>query len=223
MTIAEWRSARVVSVEAAAADMISLLIEPGVAVPHRAGQHYEIRFPGEELGRKYSVVSSPGAPAPLEFGVQLLPKGFLSPRLARCRPGDGLEIRGPLGEAFVWTPDMGGSLILIGGGAGVTPLLSIHAHFRRCFPEGRCRFLLSARRPDRVYRLDRYRSVLTTRFTESEPRLARADLADLLGDRMADSETCARVCGPPGMIDSVVDNLIDLGFPELRIRSEAFV
>jgi len=220
---AQWRPARVVSVETASADMISLLIAPDTETVHRAGQHYEIRFPGDELGRKYSIVSPPDQLAPLEFGVQVLAKGLLSPRLARCLPGATLELRGPLGEAFTWTPDAGGSLILIGGGAGITPLLSIYGAFTRAFPDGTCRFLLSAKRPNLVYRLERYDPILITRYTDSSPRLSRSDLADLLGDLLHAPSASARICGPGGLLDSVVDNLIDLGFPEERIRSEAFV
>lgn len=203
--------------------MICLLVEPETKVPHRAGQHYEIRFPGDELGRKYSIVSPPGERAPLEFGVQILAKGLVSPRLACSLPGTPIELRGPLGEAFTWSPDAGPSLILIGGGAGITPLLSIYGAFTHAYPRGTCRFLLSAKRPDLVYHLDRYERILITRYTGTAPRFTAADLADLLGELLHDPTAAARICGPGGMIDSVVDNLVDLGFPEDRIRSEAFV
>jgi len=222
-TISDWRSARVVSNEPACEDMISLLLEPEELLPHRAGQHYELRLPGDGLSRKYSIVSPPERDSPLEFGVQLLPTGLVSPRLAATRPGDRVEIRGPLGEAFVWTPASGRSLILLGGGAGITPLLSIYEHFRRSVPRGREIFIMSAKTPQRIYRYERYRDRLTTRFTSSDPRLDKDDLVAITGDLLHDSEASAWICGPPGFIDLMVDNLIELDFPEMRIRSEAFV
>lgn len=222
MRLEEWRGARVLSNEPAASDMVSLLLEPEEPVPHRAGQHYELRILGDELGRKYSIVTPPGQEERLEFGIQLLPNGLVSPRLAALRPGDRIDIRGPLGEAFLWSPADGSSLILIGGGAGITPLLSMYVHFTDSCPEGRCLFLLSATESERIYRYDRWKSSLRTRFTAREPRLATADLEKLIGDQLLDPESAARICGPTSMIDAMVDSLVELGLPELRIRSEAF-
>lgn len=222
-TISDWRPARVVSNGPGCEDMVSLLLEPEEPLPHRAGQHYELRLPGSELSRKYSVVSPPEDVNRLEFGVQLLPRGMVSPRLAAARPGDRIELRGPLGEAFVWAPECGSSLILLGGGAGITPLLSIYEHFIRCFPDGGKVFLMSAKAPQRIYRYERCRDWLTTRFTDGEPRLTRDDLASFIGDLLHDPAASARICGPSGFIDVMVDNLIELDFPETKIRSEAFV
>ena len=202
--------------------MISLLLEPEVPVPHRAGQHYELRIPGDELGRKYSIVTPPGQAGPLEFGIQLLPNGLVSPRLAALQPADRIEIRGPLGEAFLWSPADGRSLILIGGGAGITPLLSMYGHFADAYPKGRFLFVVSATGPERIYRYERWNPSLRTRFTAREPRLTTADLELLIGDQLADPETAARICGPTSMIDAMVDSLLELGLPDTRIRSEAF-
>lgn len=204
--------------------MISLILEPAEAVPHRAGQHYELRFPADELSRKYSIVSGPSRPELLEFGVQILPGGLVSPKLARVDSGDRLEIRGPLGEAFVWTPDLGPSLVLLGAGAGITPLLCMHEHFHATVRRlgGRCLFLVSAKSPGRIFRYDDCRSLLCARFTATQPRLTRDDLGAQLSE-ISTGETEVRVCGPPRFIDAMVDNLLDLGFSEMRVRSEAFL
>lgn len=224
----QWRQATVSYNEPAASDMVALGLQPNRWIPHRAGQHYEIRFPGDELSRKFSVVTSPEQRSVLEFGIQILPSGLLSPRLAACRPVDRLEIRGPVGEAFVWTPAHSGPVVLLGAGAGITPLLSIYEHcLSHRGQDGTPLFLLSATRADRVYRYERYRSALITRFTETEPRIDAAFLAEhlahiLQAPLLPDPEASAWICGPPGFIDSVVDDLLDLGFPESRIRSESF-
>ncbi len=224
ISIAVWRPARVISCNPAASDMVSLVLEPAEAVPHRAGQHYEIRFPGDELSRKFSIVSGPARPRQLEFGVQILPNGMMSPRLARTAPGDRLEIRGPLGEAFLWTPGLGTSLVLLAAGAGITPLLCMHEHFVATVSPaaGRCLFIVSARTQERIFRYQNFKSFLSIRLTAAQPRLTRDDLREELAD-MPPDETDVRVCGPPRFIDAMVDGLLDIGFAETRVRSEAFL
>ena len=121
----EWRPARIVAVEPSSADMVRVLVEPDEWIAHAPGQHCEIRFPGEELSRKYSIASSPTSAGTFEFGIQVRPRGMLTPRLAAAGSGTPVEVRGPTGRAFAWDPAVRVPLLLLGAGAGVTPLLSI--------------------------------------------------------------------------------------------------
>lgn len=218
-----WRTARILSVEPAASDMVAVGVCPDEWIPHAAGQHYEIRFPGERLSRTFSIASPPERDDSLEFGVHLRPKGMLTPRLARCRPGDPLEVRGPTGAAFAWRPEDGGPLALLGGGAGITPLVGIFEHYVAAAIPAPIGFVLSARSPQRVFRYPRYRDRIVTRFTASEGRIDREWLASALEPVLGDERTRARVCGPLGFMAAMVGLLVDLGVSEARIRSEAFV
>lgn len=219
----EWRPAHVTAVEPAASDMVTLNVEPAEWIPHAAGQHYEIRFPGERLSRKFSIASPPERVNELEFGIQVLPKGMLSPRLAACRPGDSLEIRGPTGAAFQWQREDGGPLILLGAGAGITPLLGILDHHTAAAVPAPLVFVLSARSPERVFRYERYRDRMRICFTSQQPRIDRVYLERALEPVLDDNRTQARVCGPLGFMTSMVEHLIQLGVKEAQIRSEAFV
>ena len=222
MTRFEWRPATIVENERATAHMIALSVVPEDWIPHLPGQHYEIRFPGEELSRKFSIASAPETSGVLEFGIQVLDYGLLSPRLAAARPGQPLEIRGPTGTGFTWTAETGGPLILLGAGSGITPLLGMYDHHRSSGCGDPVFFLLSATRPERVFRFDRYRNVLTTRFTETAPRMDRAYLENAVGPVLDDPSTSARVCGPKAFMEDVVDALLALGVSETRVRSEGF-
>src|SRR5205807_642212 len=42
--------------------------------------------------------------------------------------GDQLELRGPIGGYFTWDVDMAGPLLLVGGGSGICPLMSMIRH-----------------------------------------------------------------------------------------------
>lgn len=217
----EWQSATVASREQAAEDMITIRLIPDEPVAHRAGQHYEVRFPKDDLSRKFSIVSSPASLPVVELGVQVLPTGLVSPRLAQVATGEPLEIRGPLGRAFVWTPSMSRNLLLLGAGAGVTPLLSMWAQFHEADQMGACRFVLSTKTTDRVYRYDRHRDKVELRLTASAPRLTVSDIEKILAG-MQRSDLSVRICGPSGFITTMVDALIALGVDEGCIRSEGF-
>jgi ferredoxin-NADP reductase len=217
-----WRPARVVEIERATARMISLAVEPEAWIPHAPGQHYEIRFPGEELSRKFSIASAPEAAPVLEFGIQVLDYGLLSPRLAAARPGDHVELRGPTGAGFNWSADAGGPLLLLGGGAGITPLLAMYDHHRAQGTGDSIVFLLSARRPDLVYRRYRLGADVTFRFTDTEPRFDKSAVARAVEPVLGDPHTAARICGPKGFMESMVEWLLELGVCEDRVRSEAF-
>lgn len=54
--------------------------------------------------------------------------------------GDEIELREPIGGHFVWDVSDGGPLLLIGGGSGVVPLMSMVRH--RACQESRIPFLL---------------------------------------------------------------------------------
>jgi ferredoxin-NADP reductase len=63
--------------------------------------------------------------------VERLDDGEVSPYLVdELRPGDQLELRGPLGGYFVWEASLGGPLLLLAGGSGVVPLRAILRHHR---------------------------------------------------------------------------------------------
>ena len=218
---ADWRAATVVSREQAAEDMVAVRITPDHPVSHTPGQHYEIRIPRDALSRKFSIVSSPANCEILEFGIQILKNGMVSPRLGRVAPGEPLEIRGPLGRAFGWSPRVSGNLLLLGAGAGATPLLSMWDDFHENHCPGICRFALSAKTPGRVYRYERYSDWQELRFTSSGPRLDRGDLERLLSG-MPRSDLSVRICGPSGFITTMANNLVALGVDEARIRSEGF-
>ena len=100
---------------------------------HRAGQHVDVRLTAEDgyqAQRSYSIASAPEDV--LALTVERLDDGEVSPYLVdELRPGDKLELRGPIGGYFAWDAEMGGPLLLVGGGSGVVPLMSILRHRAR--------------------------------------------------------------------------------------------
>ena len=152
-----WQTATVAAVSAETARVRTLRLEvaewfgPG-AGKHRAGQHVDIRLTAEDgyqAERAYSIASAPGEP--LAITVELVDDGEVSPWLTReARPGDLMEVRGPIGGYFVWEPGLGAPLLLAAGGSGVVPLRSMLRERSRAGSSVPVRLLYSSRSLDDV-------------------------------------------------------------------------
>src|SRR5207237_4762934 len=98
---------------------------------HRAGQHVDVRLTaadGYQAQRSYSIASAP-EDGDLVLTVERLDDGEVSPYLVdELRPGDELELRGPIGGYFVWEESLGGPLLLVAGGSGIAPLRAMLRH-----------------------------------------------------------------------------------------------
>ncbi len=98
---------------------------------HRAGQHVDVRLTAEDgyqAQRSYSIASAPEDDE-LVLTVERLDDGEVSPYLVDVlRPGDELELRGPIGGYFVWEESLGGPLLLVAGGSGIVPFRAMLRH-----------------------------------------------------------------------------------------------
>ena len=202
---------------------------------HRAGQHLDIRLTAEDgyrAEREYSIASAPDEPVAIT--VERLEDGEVSPYLTEeLRPGDGLELRGPIGGYFVWDPEDGGPLLLVAGGSGVVPLRAMLRHRQRSGSDAPIRLLYSSRTlGDVIYRreLDQAADGVEALYTltrEQPPGWAgharRVDTG-LLGEVAwpADDGALAFVCGPTSFVETVAAGLVELGYPPARVKTERF-
>jgi CDP-4-dehydro-6-deoxyglucose reductase len=93
------------------------------------GQYIDILLPGGRR-RSFSIASPPHDARPLELHVRRVPGGEFTDRLFHDDMQSSLlTIEGPLGK-FVYRPHSGPAppMLLIGGGTGIAPLLSILKH-----------------------------------------------------------------------------------------------
>jgi ferredoxin-NADP reductase len=202
---------------------------------HRAGQHLDVRLTAEDgyvAERSYSIASAPGEPVAIT--VQRIADGEVSPYLAReLRPGDELELRGPVGGYFVW--DAGGAerpLVLVAGGSGIVPLRSILRHRQRSGSAAPARLLYSARSlPEVIYHdeLGGYRDVAVTyTLTRRQPPGWTGHAGRVTPDLLADvawpvgQDPVAFVCGPTSFVEYAADGLVGLGYPPHRVKTERF-
>ena len=125
----------------------SLVLDVPAWPGHRAGQHVDVRLTAEDgyqAQRSYSIASAPGAP--LLLTVERIAEGEVSSYLAgEAQVGDRFELRGPIGGYFVWTPELGGPLLLIAGGSGVVPLMAMLRHRQAAPGKAPARLIYSSR------------------------------------------------------------------------------
>lgn len=195
--------------------------------PHLPGQYYTLKLTapdGYQAIRSYSIASSPLDEGQIELTVDCLADGEVSPFLHDVvEVEDQLEVRGPLTEYFTW---QGASpVLLVGGGSGVVPLMSMLRHRRRALPQAEARLLYSVRSPDDVFYRDELGEETTLTYTRRTSEgwtgaTGRVN-AELLA-RIVWPEGPAYVCGPHGFVEAASRLLMDAGYDAARIRTERF-
>jgi ferredoxin-NADP reductase len=216
----------------------SIVLELPDWIGHRAGQHVDVRLTAEDgyqTQRSYSIASAP-EDGDLVLTVERLDDGEVSPYLTDVlRPGDTLELRGPVGGYFVWEQSLGGPLLLVGGGSGVVPLRSMLRHHQAIESTVPVRLLYSARSLSEViYREELMRigadDVIDIRFTLTRERpdgwrgYSRRIDQELLGEVSWPPSERPRVyvCGPTGFVEAAASALVGLGHEPDQIRTERF-
>jgi ferredoxin-NADP reductase len=187
---------------------------------------------GYQAERAYSIASAPGEP--LAITVERMDDGEVSPWLTQeARPGDELEVRGPIGGYFVWEPGFGGPLLLAAGGSGIVPLRAILRYRALISSSVPVRLLYSSRRlEDVIYRAELGVASAGVQVIQT---LTRSQPAGWTGyARRVDDEMLAEVawpaadkplayaCGPTSFAETVAAGLVGLGYPPVRVRTERF-
>ena len=232
-----WQFATVSALIDETPDVRSIELDPPAWPGHSAGQHVDVRLTAEDgyqAQRSYSIASAP-EDRRLVLTVERLDDGEVSPYLVgELRPGDKLEIRGPVGGYFVWEEALGGPLLLVGGGSGVVPLRAILRHHRAVESTVPTRLLYSARTLDDVIYHDEL-AQLTNDDVEVHFTLTRTQPARWPGfGRRIDSglldevswppseRPLIYVCGPTAFVETAASALVALGHEPTRIRTERF-
>jgi ferredoxin-NADP reductase len=196
---------------------------------HLPGQHLMLRLTAEDgyaAQRHYSLASAPDDSGHIELTLDHVEDGEVSGWFHRvARPGDRIEVRGPLSGFFAWPGDR--PALLLGAGSGVVPLMSMVRHHRERALTVPLRMLVSARSPEELIYARELGAETTPVFTRSAPagtpvgRMTAAHLAPLLSDPPAGGWE-AYVCGSNSFAEHASRLLVAAGQPVERIRIERF-
>ncbi len=226
--VGSWQQSTVVAIRSETATTRTFRLRLDEPMAYLPGQHVVLRLTapdGYSASRSYSVASAPDGSPEIELTVERLGDGEVSGFLHdEVVVGDQLEVRGPIGRWFVWQGEV--PALLIGGGSGVVPLMSMLRFARQRGGLGPVHLVASVRSPEELLYADELpgpdATVLYTRRTPAGwPRPA----GRIGGDDLpagTDPANPVFVCGSAGFADAVTSVLEERGVPADRIRVERF-
>ena len=236
----DWQVATATLFRQETARVRSITFETTAWAGHMAGQHVDIRLTaddGYQAERSYSIASPAGCGPRVELTVERISDGEVSPFLTEeLRAGDAIELRGPIGGYFAWDPGVSSPVMLIGGGSGVVPLMSMLRTRYQAGSKAPAKLLYSSRSAEEIiYRdeLERLAAIrdgfsLVHTLTRGAPagwkgQTRRVD-RDMLAQCGFQSEEKPQifVCGPTSFVETVADQLVGLGHAESAIKTERF-
>ena len=210
--------------------------EPGQRMLFTAGQYADIRIPGSEEHRAYSMANTPRTNDHLEFMIKIFPGGRFSSLLeGGISIGQVLEVKGPYG-VFMLREKSNSDIICVGGGSGMAPLWSLLNSMAERGIERKATYYYGARTRKDLFYLDRLQQLeerlpgfrfvpaLSMATPEDEWDGETGLITEVLDRNLeaGQSQTQAYLCGPPPMIDAAIPVLVSKGIGEDRIFFDKF-
>jgi predicted ferric reductase len=231
------RPLRISAVEPAGADAVRLeVVADGHRLPaYRPGQFGFITLSSAHVTTEehpFTIASSPAEPAALEFIVRT--NGDWTAQLKNLQPGGRVWFDGPYGLFSHLRTSKTAEVIMIAGGIGITPLLSMLRYMAGCKDQRKISLIWSNRTPDHIILPKAFEDLtaqlrglhvvhVMTRAPEhsgEKGRLDRRKLKRLLSD--CSRSAAVFVCGPDLMMKDIHACLVSLGFQQNMIFMERF-
>ncbi|MCI0505200.1 MAG: FAD-dependent oxidoreductase [Gammaproteobacteria bacterium] len=166
----------------------------------------------------YSITSIPGSNHSIEVAVKLAPELKLTTYLHNsCKIGDEIFISRAKGEVYL-TEHIAGPYVFIAGGVGITPLYSMIQHIQINKPHTPVTLIYSISTPEEFLFEKELRTlektnpdfrclVTVSRTTHHHERFNGRINADMLRAVSPPASSSYYLCGPPQMVDNVVEIL----------------
>lgn len=239
--LAVWQDATIVEIVPRTSRVTSFFLKPGDPFSFQAGQHVSVRLTapdGYRAQRNYSIANAPDSGDTIELAIERLDGGEVSGFFHEiAMVGDHIEIKAPLGGHFIWSVADGGPLILIGGGSGVVPLMSMLRHRAALNDRTPVVLLYSSRNWDEAIfrdellalhgRKDGFEFIMaltrdtTRRGGDFGRRIDDAMIAEVLA-RLPQSPKQAFVCGSNPFVEMAAHGLMDAGISSKIVRTERY-
>ena len=159
------------------------------------------------LRRPISICRADAAAGLLEVIFRVVGEG--TSLLSRARPGESVDVMGPLGNPFrLPVPGQAKDVVIAGGGVGIPPLLFLADILRKEHPDAAVHVLLGGRSADFILCDDAFRSI------GCPPQIATDDgslghhglVTDLLAETVSRNTVgMVYTCGPTPMLKAVAN------------------
>lgn len=238
---ASLRELEVASIVRETDDAVSVALteRDGAPIAFEAGQfltlHLEVD--GAVLRRAYSLSTTPGS-GTSAITVKRIEGGRASSFLVeRLREGDRLRALGPSGSFLAPAANEPAHLVMIAGGSGITPVISIAESVLEGRPELAVTIVYGNRRPrdvifaERLARLAERHERLEVVHVLAEPDEGFEGPRGVLDRAMIEARLDALtdrgprryyVCGPAPVMDAAREALAARGVPAERVHEERF-
>lgn len=201
----------------------------------KPGQYVQIKVPGIDIFRAYSVASNPNRPEEIEFTIRQVYKGMCSTYIHKVLTlGEMVTFTGPYGD-FYLQKDSDREIICIAGGCGMAPIRSILHYLCEDGMKRKVTYFFGARsKKDLFYTgelMEMQKQYPSFRYVPALSEPAPQDhwdgetgLITHVMDRYIDhaDSSEAYLCGPPPMIDAAVKILKNKGMDESFIFFDKF-
>lgn len=194
------------------------------------GQYARLQVPGTDSWRSYSFANRPGEQ--LQFLIRLLPDGVMSNYLReRCQVGDRLQLEAPLGAFYL--RHVSQPLVLVAGGTGLSALLGMLDQLVDNGCEQPVHLYYGVRSAEDLCEAERIKAYATRlagfRYTEvlSNPSPEWPGKRGYLTEHFEvaqwrDVSADMYVCGPPPMVESIQQWLLDQALDGVQLYYEKF-
>ena len=183
----------------------------------KPGQYAQLKVPGIDVIRAYSIASDPAITDSIEMIVRYVPNGQATTYVFKAlQKGDKAIITGPYGSFFLQEQSTR-DIVCIAGGSGKAPIRSILARLKAMGMPRKIRYFFGAKAVRDLYYTEEMRQLekeypnfeyipaLSNPLDEDKWQGATGLITDVL-DRMTGDlkEAEAYLCGSPGMIDACI-------------------
>lgn len=192
------------------------LINPST-IDFKPGQYIQLKVPGIEIERAYSIASNPKDNAEIELIIRMVPKGEATTFVHKAlEVNDVVYITGPFGD-FYLREDTNKDMICIAGGSGKAPIIAILAYLKDRGMNRKVKYFFGAKAKRDLYYTEEFKK-LQEEYPNFEyiPALSEplpgdnwqgevgliTDVVDRLTGDLSDAE--AYLCGSPGMINACI-------------------
>jgi benzoate/toluate 1,2-dioxygenase reductase subunit len=194
------------------------------------GQYVNIAVPGVDETRSYSFSSAPDDKQ-LTFLVKLTPGGVMSTWLTeQASIGDGVTFTGPNGSFFLREAER--PLLLLAGGTGLAPILSILRRLRDCGSTRPVHLVYGVGTDDDLVELDLLEELaaalpaLTWDHCVADPASSATNKGYVMSlirpEHLYGGDVAVYLCGPPPMVEAVRAHFAEQGVVPTGFYYEKF-
>lgn len=222
----------VVDLERPAHDIAIIRVKTEPELIYRPGQYVSVETPRRpRMWRPMSMASPPIEGGELEFHVKIVPGGWVSGSMVlETQIGDVWKLGPPVGLLGLVTHGER-DLLMVAGGTGIGPLMSMLPDLERRRPSTRLHLFHGVR-----YSRDLYLNGVLDNLVSRDPMLdvvqvvsreptyggVRGSLPDVVAQHGDWSRHDVVVSGSPSLIQATVRKLSDRGVPASRIYYDTF-